>query len=153
MARKQRKEPELLFSGPPTTDPTALHRALVGATRADVTVGGYLVLAVNSDDDVLDDSTLKRIAVSRGGRSTSTVDTDDLIALVGALRVEEVTDFLCMCMGDYVIEFFDERNTLTEVVRIDLPSGIESRHWFGGARLADPPLLHSWLRSHGFELA
>lgn len=153
MARKQRKIPELRFSGPPTRDLTALHRTLAHVTRADVTVGGYLAFAVNPDDDVLDDSTLKRVNVMRRGRSTSTVDPDDLAALLHALHVKEMADFLCMCTGDLVIEFFDENNRIAEVVRIDLPSTIESRHWLGGAHLADPALLHSWLRSHGFEVA
>ncbi len=150
MARKARKTQELEFSGPPTTDRDALHRALVGATRADVTVGGYLVFAVDPADDVLDDATPKRVSVQRRGPTTSTTGPDDLVALFQALRVREVTDFVCMCTGDYAIEFYDERDEVVEVVRVDLPSSIESRHWAGAAELEEPAAL-AWLVSHGFE--
>lgn len=109
--------------------------------------------AVNPDEDVLDDAVLKRMEVDRRGDIVSTSDVDDLGELFEALRVEEVTDFLCMCTGDYVIEFFDERGLLTEVVRVDVPSRIQSRHWPGQARLDDPARLQSWLQSHGLAVA
>lgn len=151
MASKPTKTQELHFSGPPTTDLDALHRALIGARRADVTVGGYLIHPVNPDDDVLDDSTMKRVTLLRKGRAVSIGNVDDLVELFDALRVDEVTGFICMCTGDYSIEFFDESSTLVDVVRIDLPDRVESRHWPGAARLANPDQLHTWLGFHGFD--
>jgi hypothetical protein len=53
--------------------------------------------------------------------------------------------------GDYVIEFYDQLNNLTEAVRVDLPSRIESRHWAGAAYVAEPARLIAWLNAHGFE--
>jgi len=151
VARKAREPQERVFAGSPTTDRDALHRALIHATRADVTVGGYLVFAVDPADDVLDDAAPKRVSVRRRGATTSTTGPDDLVALFRALRVGEITDFLCLCTGDYVIEFYDGRNEVVEVVRVDLPSSIESRHWAGAAELAEPARLAAWLVSHGFE--
>lgn len=150
MARKPRKSRELRFSGPSTTDPAALQGVLNGAARADISVGGYLVYAVDPADDVLDDATLKRVSIDRRGRTASTTGVDDLAELLDVLTVTEVTDVVCMCTGDYVVEFYDERDDLIEVVRVDLPSRIESRHWTGAARAAEPARLMSWLSAHGF---
>jgi hypothetical protein len=72
----------------------------------------------------------------------------DLAALVSALAVNEVTDLLCMCTGDLVIEFFDSEGTLIEVVRIDVPGAIECHRWPGRAKLAEPERLAAWLRAH-----
>ncbi|KLN36175.1 hypothetical protein FB00_04035 [Cellulosimicrobium funkei] len=141
----------LRFSGPPSADPAALHRALAGAVRADITVGGYLVFAMNPAEDVLDHATLKRVSILRRGRTASTSGVDDLGELIDALRVTEVTDFLCMCTGDFVIEFYDKHDGLIEVVRVDLPSRVESRHWAGAAYLAEPARLVTWLDAHGLE--
>jgi hypothetical protein len=149
VGRKTRKpRPELRFSGAPTLDVSALDRGLARAARAEVSVGGSLIYAVDPDQDVLADETLKRVAVLRRGPVVSTTGLADLAALVTSLSVKEVTDFLCMCTGDLVIEFFDSEGTLIEVVRIDLPGGIECHRWPGAATLAEPDRLAAWLRVH-----
>lgn len=122
MRRKARKRgPELRFSGASKFDLGALDRGLATAVRADVGMGGSLIFAVDPDQDVLADETLKRVSVLRRGPVVSTTGLADLAALVSSLPVDEVTDLLCMCTGDLVIEFFDSEGTLIEVVRIDLP--------------------------------
>ncbi|MBO0607645.1 hypothetical protein [Myceligenerans salitolerans] len=149
MGRKKRKSrPELLFSGAPTLDLDALDCALARAVRAEVGVGGSFVSAVDPDEDVLADGTLKRVVAVRSGPAVGTTGMADLAALVTALTVNEVTDFVCMCTGDLVIEFFDSEGMLIEVVRIDLPDSIECHHWLGKATLAEPDRLTAWLRAH-----
>jgi hypothetical protein len=149
MGRKTRKpRPELRFSGAPTLDLSALDRGLARAVRAEVSIGGSLVFAVDPDEDVLADETLKRVAVLRRGPVASTTGLADLAALVTSLTVDEVTGFECMCTGDLVIEFFDPEGTLIEVVRIDLPGSIECHRWQGRAKLAEPGRLAAWLRAH-----
>ena len=149
MGRKAPKpRPELRFSGAPTFDRGALDRGLVRAARAEVIVGGSAVLAVDPDQDVLADETLKRVAVYRRGPVVRTTGLADLAALVSSLPVNEITDLLCMCTGDLVIEFFDSEGTLIEVVRVDLPGSIECHRWPGRAKLAEPERLAAWLRAH-----
>lgn len=149
MARKTRKpRPEVRFSGAPTLDVSALDRGLARAARAEVSIGGSLIYAVDPDQDVLADDTLKRVAVFRRGPAVNTTGSADLAALVTSLTVREVTDILCMCTGDLVIEFFDSEGTLIEVVRIDLPSGVECHRWPGRAKLAEPERLAAWLHAH-----
>ncbi|WP_157237371.1 hypothetical protein [Promicromonospora sukumoe] len=149
MGRKARKpRPELLFAGAPTFDLGALDRGLARAARAEVGIGGSLVFAVDPDQDVLADETPKRVAVYRRGPVVSTSGLADLAALVSSLTVDAFTDFLCMCPGDLVIEFFDAEGTLIEIVRIDLPGSIECHRWPGGAKLAEPERLAAWLRAH-----
>ena len=149
MGRKAPKpRPELRFSGAPTFDRGALGRGLVRAARAEVTIGGSAVLAVDPDQDVLADETLKRVAVYRRGPVVRTTGLADLAALVSSLPVNEITDLLCMCTGDLVIEFFDSEGTLIEVVRVDLPGSIECHRWPGRAKLAEPERLAAWLRAH-----
>ena len=146
--RAPKPRPELCFSGAPTFELGALDRGLAIAARAEVGIGGSLVLAVDADQDVLADETLKRVAVSRRGPVVSTTGLADLTALVSSLTVNEVTDLLCMCTGDLVIEFFDCEGTLIEVVRVDLPGSIECHRWPGRAKLAEPERLAAWLRAH-----
>ena len=149
MGRKTpRPTPELRFSGAPTLDPSALDTGLVRAVRAEVGIGGSLIYAVDPDHDVLADETLKRVAVFRRGPVVNTTGLADLAALVTSLTVREVTDLLCMCSGDLVIEFFDPEGTLIEVVRIDLPGAIECHRWPGRAKLTDPEQLAAWLGAH-----
>jgi hypothetical protein len=149
MGRKTRKpRAELRFSGAPTLDLSALDRGLSRAVRAEVGIGGSLVFAVDPDEDVQADETLKRVAVFRRGPVINTTGMADLATLVSALAVNEVTDILCMCTGDLVIELFDPEGTLIEVVRIDLPGSIESHRWPGRAKLAQPDRLAAWLRAH-----
>ena len=149
MGRKARKpRPELRFSGAPTLDPSALDAGLVRAVRAEVSIGGSLIYAVDPDHDVLADETLKRVAVFRRGPVANTTGLADLAALVTSLTVREVTDLLCMCTGDLVIEFFDAEGTLIEVVRIDLPGSIECHRWPGRAKLTEPDRLAAWLHAH-----
>lgn len=149
MGRKTRKpRPELRFRGAPTLDLSALDRGLARAARAEVGIGGSLIFAVDPDQDVLADETFKRVAVLRRGPGINTTGMADLSALVSALAVKEVTDLLCMCTGDLVIEFFDAEGTLIEVVRVDLPGSIECHLWPGRAKLAEPERLAAWLRAH-----
>lgn len=149
MGRKARKpRPELRFSGAPTLDLGALDRGLARAVRAEVGIGGSLVFAVDPGEDVLADETLKRVAVVRRGPVVNTTGLADLAALVSALTVDEVTDLLCMCTGDLVIEFFDSEGTLIEVVRVDVPGAVECHRWPGRANLAEPDRLAAWLRAH-----
>lgn len=88
------------------------------------------------------------MAVLRRGPVINTTGLADLAALVTSLTVGEVTDLLCMCTGDLVIEFFDSEDTLIEVVRIDLPGDIECHRWPGRAKLVEPDRLAAWLRAH-----
>ncbi len=111
-------------------------------------MGGSLVFAVDPDQDVLADETLKRVAVHRRGPVVRTPGLADLAALVSSLAVGGVTDLLCMCTGDLVIEFFDTEGALIEVIRIDLPESIECHRWPGRAKLAEPERLAAWLRAH-----
>ena len=72
--------------------------------------------------------------------------------LVDALRVVELTDFICMCTGDLAAEFFDDERRLIGVVRIDLPDSIEWPHWPGKAKLANPAALERWLSTNWGDL-
>ena len=138
----------MTFSGASTTDPGALQRSLGGAVRAEITRGGFLVYAVDPADDVLHDETLKYVDVV-GSEVIASIDRPQHLAeLRDALAVDEVTDFICMCTGDLAIEFFDSRNALIAVVRVDLPSGIEWPLWAGRANLVDPRRFGAWLARH-----
>lgn len=148
MGRKPKPRAELRFSGAPSWDPNALGHCLARAARAEAAIGGSVVYAVNPDDDVLVDEVLKRVEVLHRGPVVRTSGMADLAALVSSLTVIELTDLLCMCTGDLVIEFFDSEDTLIEVVRIDLPGSIECHLWPGRAKLAEPDQLAAWLRAH-----
>ncbi|WP_309133470.1 hypothetical protein [Cellulomonas sp.] len=147
-----RKRAVLKISGAPTWDADELGLSLARAARADVTLGGYLIYAVDPTDDVLDDHTLKYVEVLGRERVGSTHDAADLGALTAALAASDVTDFVCMCTGDLAIEFFDATGALIDVVRVDLPSGIEWPRWPGRASLVDAGRLHAWLQRHSVPL-
>lgn len=113
-----RRRQVLTFSGAPTWDAAALTESLGRAARAQVTVGGFLIYAVDRDEDVLADDTLKYVDVVGTDVVGTTDGPDDLAELVGALDAHEVTDWMCMCTGDLAIEFFDASGTLVDVVRL-----------------------------------
>lgn len=113
-----------------------------------MTLGGFLVYAFDPSEDVLDDETLKFVDVVGRDVVGSTDGPDDLAELVAALAAHKVTDVVCMCTGDLAVEFFDATGDLVDVVRIDLPSGIEWPHWPGGASLVDANRLLAWLEKH-----
>ncbi|TQL02682.1 hypothetical protein [Cellulomonas sp. SLBN-39] len=148
---KKNERAVLEFSGASTWDADELGLSLARAARADVTLGGYLIYACDPTDDVLDDHTLKYVKVLGAEVVGSTRDPADLAALMDALAARDVTDFLCMCTGDLAIEFFDATGTLTDVVRVDLPSGIEWPRWPGRASLVDAGKLHAWLQAHSIS--
>lgn len=147
----KKRPPIYRFSGAPTTELGALRDALANAVSVEITRGGYLVYAVNPDDDVLADETEKEVRVSRHEPGPVVRDAAEVAELVDALRVRELTDFICMCTGDLAAEFFDAERRLIGVVRIDLPDAIEWPHWPGKAKLADPALLERWLAKHWDE--
>lgn len=147
----RRKPPLYIFSGAPAVEAEALQAALATATSVQITRGGYLIHAVNRDEDVLADETEKQVDVVRREEGPTVTDPGAVAELVDALRVSELTDFLCMCTGDLAAEFFDDDRKLVGVVRIDLPEWIEWPHWEGRARLLDPERLERWLARHGDE--
>jgi hypothetical protein len=148
-----RKRKVLEFSGAPTWDAAALQRSLVRATRAQVTFGGYLIYAVDPLQNVLDDETLKFVDVLGKDVVGFTGGAEDLAELVESLAAHEVTDSMCMCTGDLAVEFFDGTGELVEVVRIDLPSGIEWPNWPGRASLVDSSKLLAWLKKHSIAVS
>ena len=147
------KRKVLKFSGAPTWEADALQRSLVRATRAQVTFGGFLIYAVDPSQNVLDDATLKFVDVLGKDVVGFTDGAEDLAELVGSLAAHEVTDVLCMCTGDLAVEFFDGTCELVEVVRIDLPSGIEWPNWPGRASLVDSSKLLAWLEKHSIAIS
>ncbi|MFD4323394.1 hypothetical protein ACFWQC_02085 [Nocardioides sp. NPDC058538] len=147
MARP-RKELVYRFSGPDTLDPAAIRQAVVTATAVQFSQGGFLIHAVDPEADVLEETTEKYVAVRRHGDGPRVTDRAAIAELIDALAVTDVTDMLCMCSGDFAAEFFDEKDRLLGVVRIDTPNRVEWPHWPGFGRLADPERLERWFARH-----
>lgn len=114
MARKRAVK---TFSGAPTRDPAALDLALAEAQSARVTRHGFLIYALDPEADVLADETEEFVSIVSDDVLTSTRGDADLDDLRGALTVAEVSDVLCMCTGDFAIEFLDRGGLPVEVVR------------------------------------
>ena len=143
-----RKQPVYRFSGAPTWDPSALRDALSEARSVRLSRGGFVILAVDPDADVLDDATAKYVSVIRDEDGPLIDEPRAVADLVEALAVTQVTDFVCMCTGDASAEFFDSDRMLLAVVRLDFPNRIEWPHWPGQAYIAAPARLRQWFATH-----
>ena len=144
-----KKRPVKVFSGPTTSDLTALDRGLSRATAVRVYEGGCLVYAVRPDEDVLSPETEKWVSVLDDQPIARTQDAEAVAELRTALRVAQTQDWVCMCPGELALEFLDDSNRPVEVVRFDSPDAIKWNGWSGSARLTDPPALRTWLSRHG----
>ncbi|MEV6281947.1 hypothetical protein [Kribbella sp. NPDC051770] len=121
---------------------------LSNARSVRLSLGGYLISAVDPDDDVLDAATAKYVGVLRTEDGPLIDEPQAVADLVEALTVTRVTDDLCMCTGDASAEFFDVDRALIAVVRIDFPAQIEWPHWPGKAEVADPEHLRRWFSTY-----
>lgn len=147
MVRKARKR--LVFSGAPSTDTGALDASLTRAAGVRVTRHGYLIYAVDEDADVLAADTPKYVSLVEQDPIAVVDDPHDVQSLRQALGVSEVTGSICMCTGDFALEFVDADGECVDIVRVDLPDAVEWRLWQGRARLAHPDSLSSWLAARG----
>lgn len=109
-------------------DPQELAQVLEGIWRVEILLPGH-------SGDVVAPVTLQR----------------EIAELLQALRVAEVGDIACMCLGDVRLRFLNAHRRVVAEVGVHLPDEVKWQHWPGDARLRDPERLRSWLHRNGVD--